>query len=242
MADKLLLAIETSGRAGSVALACDERLLGSRRLSQDRPHTSELLPTIRDLLRETGHRLADVALFAYSCGPGSFTGLRVAATVGRMMQSAVGCRVVAVPTLEVIARNTLAHPDRPKRIVALLDAKRGQAYAAVYERVADDELQALVPAGLCEPAALLASVERPFWIVGEGIAKHADACTASGGHVLDEAFWPPSAEQVLAVARRMAAAGRVCKPEEIIPLYIRPPECEEVYEKRRAEARRKRGE
>ena len=96
MADELLLAIETSGRIGSVGLAAGERLLGLRRLSADRRHTSELLPTIRDLLRENERRLADVDVLGYSAGPGSFTGLRVAATVGRMVQSAVGCRVVAV--------------------------------------------------------------------------------------------------------------------------------------------------
>jgi tRNA threonylcarbamoyladenosine biosynthesis protein TsaB len=83
MPDELLLAIETSSRTGSVALACGERPLGARQLSQDRPHTAELLPAIDDLLRENGRRLADVDVFAYSCGPGSFTGLRVAATVRR---------------------------------------------------------------------------------------------------------------------------------------------------------------
>ncbi len=242
MADELLLAIETSSRTGSVALAGGQRLLGRRRLSENRPHTSALLPAIDDLLRENGRRLAEVDIFAYSCGPGSFTGLRVAATVGRMMQSAVGCRVVAVPTLEVIARNTLAHPDRPKRVAALLDAKRGQVYGAVYERVAGDELRPLVSARLCEPATLLDSLELPFSIIGEGVRQHADACVASAGRVLDEAYWPPSAEHVLAIGRRLAAAGQVCKPEEIVPLYIRPPECEEVYEQRRAAARRKRGE
>ena len=200
------------------------------------------MPTIRDLLRENGRRLADVDVFAYSSGPGSFTGLRVAATVGRMMQSAVGCRVVATPTLEVIARNTLAHPSAPACVVALLDAKRGQVYAAVYERRGDDDLRPLVPAHLCEPGALLESVAAPFCIVGAGAAVHAEACTASVGEVLNESYWPPSAEQVLAIGRRMAAAGHVCKPEEILPLYIRPPACEEVYEQRRAEARRRRGE
>lgn len=242
MAQELLLAIETSARVGSIGLARGGRLLGLRRLSADRRHTAELVPAVRDLLREHDRRLADVDLFAYSCGPGSFTGLRVAATMGRMMQSAVGCRVVAVPTLEVIARNTLAHPGKPARVAVLLDAKRGQVYGAVYERGADDELRSVVEAGLYDPAGWLKSIARPFWIVGEGAGKHAAACTASGGRVVDESHWPPSAEHVVAIAQRMAAGGRVCQPEEIVPLYIRPPECEEVYETRRATARRRRRE
>lgn len=249
MSAELFLAIETSGRVGSVALALGNDRLGLRRLSADRRHTAELLPTIAELLDEHRRRLADVDVFAYSCGPGSFTGLRVAATVGRMIQSATDCRVVAVPTLEVIARNALRHPDRPSRVVALLDAKRGEVYAAVYERVetepqagAEAGLRPVAAAGVHAPAALLAEVAPPFWIVGEGIARHREASEASGGHVLDEPYWTPSAEHVLAIARRMAAAGRFCQPEDIVPLYLRPPECEEVYERRRAEARERRGE
>jgi tRNA threonylcarbamoyladenosine biosynthesis protein TsaB len=242
MTDGLLLAIETSGRVGSVGLALGERVLGLRRLSADRRHTAELLPAIRDLLTEHGHGLGDVDVFCYSSGPGSFTGLRVAATVGRMVQSAVGCRVVAVSTLEVIARNAIAHPDRPGRIVSLLDAKRGQVYAAAYAREANGKLRPIVDAGLYEPAALLKGIEPPFAIVGEGVRQHAEACASSRGVVLDESYWPPSAEHVLAISRRMAAAGEICQPHEIIPLYIRPPECEEVYEQRRAAARQRRGE
>ena len=186
--------------------------------------------------------MADVDIFAYSCGPGSFTGLRVAATVARMMQSAVGCRVVAVPTLEVIARNALHHPDRTTRILALLDARREQVYAAVFERVDDDTLRCVTEADVHEPAALLNTIDPPFWIVGEGVRAYEEACAASEGKVLDRSYWPPSVEQVLAIAQRMAAEGRFCRPEEIVPLYLRPPACEEVYEQRRAEARRRRGE
>jgi tRNA threonylcarbamoyladenosine biosynthesis protein TsaB len=242
MADELLLAIETSGPHGGVGLGLGGQTLGARALAADRRHTAELLPTIRDLLSEHGRRLADVGVFAFSCGPGSFTGLRVAATIGQMMQSVVGCRVVAVPTLEVIARNALAHPDRPARIVALLDARRGQVYAAVFERVDDDTLRCVAEAGVHEPVALLDAIAPPFWIVGEGVRPYADVCAASRGVVLDEMHWPPAVEQVLALALRMSAEGRFCRPEQIVPLYLRPPACEEVYEQRRAEARRRRGE
>ncbi len=242
MADELFLAIETSGPHGGVGLALGGRTLGLRRLATDRRHTAELLPTIRELLDEHERRLMDVAVFAYSCGPGSFTGLRVAATVGRMTQSAVGCRVVAVPTLEAIARNALAHPDRPTRIVALLDARRGQVYAAIFERVDADTLRSVTEAGLHEPNALLDTIEPPFCILGDGVKAHAEACAASKGAVLDEPYWPPSVEHVMAIAQRMAAEGRFCRPEEIVPLYLRPPACEEVYVQRRAEARRRRGE
>ena len=96
-------------------------------------------PTIRDLLDENGLTASEVGVFCYSRGPGSFTGLRIAATVGRMLQSAVDCRVVAADTIEVVARNVLSHPDRPERIVAILDVGRARAYAALFQRVGDAE-------------------------------------------------------------------------------------------------------
>ena len=240
--DKIMVALETSGRRGSVALARDGELAAFRRLSAERTHTSELMPTVQELLGEVGVRPADISLYCYSCGPGSFTGLRVAATVGRMLQSALGCSVVAVPTLEVIARNALVHPERPERLVAILDAKRGQVYGAVFERRGESDLQTVVEPGIYDPAPWLASVTRPFSIIGEGVAFHREPCAASGGVILEEDYWPPSAEHVVVVGGRLARNGRLCRPEQIVPLYLRPPECEEVYETRRAAARRRRGE
>ena len=240
--DKIMVALETSGRRGSVALARDGELAAFRWLSAERTHTSELMPTVHELLGEVGVRPADISLYCYSCGPGSFTGLRVAATVGRMLQSALGCRVVAVPTLEVIARNALVHPERPERLVAILDAKRGQVYGAVFERRGESDLQTAVEPGIYAPAPWLASVKRPFSIIGEGVAFHREPCAASGERILEEAYWPPSAEHVVIVGGRLARNGRLCRPEQIVPLYLRPPECEEVYETRRAAARRRRGE
>ena len=237
-----MLAIETSSLRGSVALGRGGRLLGLRWLSGDRRHTAELMPTVQQLLSEQDLHAADVRVLCYSCGPGSFTGLRIAATVGRMLQSAVDCRVIAVPTLEVVARNVLAHPEEPGRIVSILDAKRGRVYAALFERVNDAELRTLIDADVRDPAGWLIELEKPFWITGEGLTRHRAACEASGGKIVDDSYWPPSAEHVLAVGRRMAADGRFCRPEEILPLYLRPPECEVVYEQRRAEARRRRGE
>ena len=237
-----MLAVETSTRPGSVALSSGLAPPAIRELAPERRNAAELMPAIDDLLRGAGRRLRDVTLFGYSRGPGSFTGLRVAATLGRMLQSAVGCAVVAVPTLEIIARNALSHPEQPARLAVILDARRGQVFGGVFER-RDDELVTVVPAGLFDPEPWLSTLEQqPLWVMGEGLKKHGEAVTACEGRVLEEEYWPVRVEHVVTVGRRLAAAGSFCRPEEIVPLYIRPPECEEVYEQRRAEARRRRGE
>jgi tRNA threonylcarbamoyladenosine biosynthesis protein TsaB len=237
----LTLALETSSARGGVALARGSLPPLVRTLETASGHAGELFPAIRDLLHDAGARLADVTLLAFSHGPGSFTGLRLAATIARMLQSSIGCTVVAVPTLEVIATNALAHPDRPSPLAVILDARRGQVFGALFER-RNDELETARPAGMFDAASWLAGLPRPFWILGDGIPKHADAVAASGGTVLDETYWPPRAETVLRLGQRLAAGGHTCSPAEIVPAYFRPPECEEVYETRRAQARRRRGQ
>lgn len=238
----LQLALETSSPRGSVAIGRNGQIVCARTLRAERRHTGELLPAIRDSLTQLGAAPHDVREVHFSHGPGSFTGLRVAATVARMWQSATGCRVIAVPSLEVIARNGLAHPDRPGRLAVILNARQGKLFGAVFVRAGDDQVQALTHAGLFDAAAWLADVEKPCWVLGDAVGAQADAIAAAGVRPLPEEYWWPDARHVLAVGDRLAAAGEFCRPEQIVPAYLRPPECELVYEKRRAAARARRGD
>jgi hypothetical protein len=77
-------------------------------------------------------------------------------------------------------------------------------------------------------------------VLGEGVRKYAGEVAAAGLEVLAEECWWPRAGEVLAIGRGLAAAGEFCAPEAILPAYLRPPECEEVYERRRAEAKARR--
>ena len=242
MKDNLILAIETSSARGSVAVGTSAHVLAARTLSAQRRHTGELLPAIQDLLAEIGRQPADVACLCFSQGPGSFTGLRVAATVARMWQSATGCRVVGVPSLEVIAQNGLDRPERPNRLAAIIDARQGKLFGAVYEPAEIGALNEVVPAGLHVGEQWLADLPQPCWVLGEGVSAHTDQIQAAGLTVLPVDCWLPDARQVLIVGARRAAAEQFCAPAEIVPHYLRPPECEEVYEQRRAEARERRGE
>jgi tRNA threonylcarbamoyladenosine biosynthesis protein TsaB len=223
-----------------------------RALSAERKNAAELLPAICELLAEIGAEPGDVGVVCFSQGPGSFTGLRVAATLARMWQSATGCRVVAVPTLEVVARNALALADTPARLAVIVDARRGQVYGAVFERLHNahcsraaaydaDELRTVADAGLYDAATWLGGLEKPCGVLGEGVAKHRPEVIAAGLEILPEETWWPDAREVLAIGWRLAAEGRFCSPEEILPAYLRPPECEEVYEQRRAEAQARHG-
>jgi tRNA threonylcarbamoyl adenosine modification protein YeaZ len=264
--DALTLAIETSSLRGSVALGWGDEVLAGRVLSEEHKHAAELLPAVHELLSEAGRTPADVGVVCFSQGPGSFTGLRVAATVAQMWQSAVGSRVVAVPTLEVIARNGLAAEDAPRRLAVILDARRGKIFGAVFERTSrpsadpslggrgngpspdpspegrgtNGDLKAVAEAALHEVRAWLASLHRPCALLGDGLNQHRQLVLAMGLVALPEPLWWPDARQVLVIGRQRATVGLFCTPEQIVPAYLRPPECEEVYEQRRAEARARR--
>ena len=142
----LILAVETSSRVGSVAIALGSRLLGETRFSSPLRHSAEVFPAIRELLERFGHKPAQIEHVYISGGPGSFTGLRIAAALAKAMHLANAARIVAVDTLDVVAANVVslergasaANHEMPSadcdRIAAVLDAKRGQFFIAVYER------------------------------------------------------------------------------------------------------------
>lgn len=125
-----LLAIETSHGEGSIALAKDGVVVASRRLPGQRRNATELLPEVRAALIKAAIRPESLAGIAFSGGPGSFTGLRVAATVARMLHSVWGTPVSRISTLEAIAENALAD-KRAAHLMAMVAAKQQQVFAAL---------------------------------------------------------------------------------------------------------------
>lgn len=237
MTSDVVLCVETSGAGGGVLAAEGDRIVVSALPLAPRS-AAALAPTVRDALAELDRKLADVRLFCFSAGPGSFTGLRIAATMARMLQSVTGCDVIATPTLSLTAMNAPPTVDMP--VLALLDARPGEVFAAFFDPI-DSTLRERIPAALHKEDALFDQLSPPFVALGAGVAKRRDRITALGGVVLDEALWAPRVERVHELGLAMRARGEICKPEEIRPLYLRPPECEEVFETRRAAARARRG-
>lgn len=248
-ADASILAIETSGSIASVALGHGENVLAERMLDAGVRHASVLLPALGSICRDAGVALAEIRLVCFSAGPGSFTGLRVAATVASMIQSVSGCDVVAVHSLQAIAANCLTSVEPGGLIVPLLPASHGHVFAAAYARE-NDELIEKMPEQMCAVAGLATTasafaaknVAGSLLAVGEGIRGNEGPLLAAGFRLAHPSLWNARAARVLRLGARLAAMGRFCGPGEIVPHYIRPPEAEQVYESRRAAARLRRGE
>jgi len=143
-----LLAIETSGARGGIALLAAEgedepTLLEEVYLQEGFRHARDLLPTIRAACDRAGWSPRAVDALAISIGPGSFTGVRIAVVLAKFMAYDAAAQVVPVPSLRAMAAG--APPDRSP-LACIRDAKRGGLYASVFERRAGDLVETFGPA------------------------------------------------------------------------------------------------
>ncbi|MCB9852640.1 MAG: tRNA (adenosine(37)-N6)-threonylcarbamoyltransferase complex dimerization subunit type 1 TsaB [Phycisphaerales bacterium] len=231
-----ILAIETSGRRGAVALGIGANLLEEVVFATDRERARDLLPCIDEAVRRQGWRPGQVQHCYVSVGPGSFTGLRVAVTFARHLALATGCKLCAVPTMDVMALNALALDPAPELVATFLDARKDQVFAAAFRR-ANHIFQSLDVVRMSAPAEFLNELARPIVVLGEGVVHHRTAIEAAGGIVADESLWRPTASSVLTLGWRMAQAGRFVAPQDLVPAYVRRPEAEEVWDRRQAESK-----
>lgn len=228
-----ILALETSGRVGSVAVARGDRVLTVQRFTADQRHAVELLPTVQRLCHDAGFAPGQLDEVYVSTGPGSFTGLRIGITVARTLAWSAGASVVAVPTLEVIAQNALDYDPPPDALGVILDAKRGRIFAAAMAKHGD-EYQRVDEPTEWEPHTFIRSLPAGSALMGEGMAYHQTAIQASGLPVLPASLNRPRAETVHRIGHRLALAGRYDDPRTLVPVYIRRPEAEEVWDRRHA--------
>ena len=227
-AEPLILAVETSGRTGSVALAVGGQMLAEAAFSAPMRHSLEIFPTVVALLarlkREPGH----IEHIYISVGPGSFTGLRIAVTMAKMMHFANASKIVAVDTLDVIAANAPDYINTGEKIVTILDAKRGQFFTAVYQKNQSQWTKLLPGCLMTAPQFLNRFARRePIWLLGEGLVYYKDRFKADGIRFLDKRYWSPRAEKVHLLGWEMALAGQFANALTLQPAYLRRPEAEE---------------
>ena len=224
------LAIETSGRLGSVAIVEDQRVLQQSDFPHGLKHAAGIVQAIDKLMRSQGWEPRDLQALYVSAGPGSFTGLRIGITLAKTLAFATGAKVVAVPTVEVLARNA---PPAASNLVIVLDAKREQIFTArLHRATADADWMIQEPAHLDSLRAMLARSPRPVHLLGEGIAFHRQFIAEDDPGVIQtpEALWNARASHVAALGARMLASGQSTDPYLLTPVYIRKPEAEEKFE------------
>ncbi len=225
----MILALETSGYGGSVALLDGDKPLAELPLDSRRRSAASLAPAIAQVLAAAGHRAADVRLVAVTIGPGSFTSLRVGVTTAKAFAYAVGAQVVAVNTLEAIAAHwqwsTGGVAGAPTIIAAAIDAQRGDVYAARFH-VVGERLEGLAPAAICAAGDWLASLA-PGWLATGPALETLAPRLPSGISTAPRESWLPTAATVGRLAAARHAAGQHDDLWTLAPLYLRRSAAEE---------------
>jgi tRNA threonylcarbamoyladenosine biosynthesis protein TsaB len=220
----LILAVETSGRMGSVALAAGDKLFAETSFSGPMRHSAEIFPAISDLLGKFDKKPDQIEHIYISAGPGSFTGLRIAVTFAKTMALANGAKIVAVDTLDCIAANVNPQ-DKSELLGVILDAKRGQFFIAVYEKTPDAIWKKVLPDCLLTAEEFISRFTgKPLVLTGEGLVFYKDKFTHKNTRVLDEKFWNPSAANIYRLGRQLALQNQFADPLTLIPNYIRGPD------------------
>ncbi len=230
---KVALAVETSGGRGSVLVACGEEILASDSFKVEQQHGVQLLPTVDALTKKAELLPTDFDEVYVSGGPGSFTGLRIGITFAKAMAFALDCKVVRVPSLDVLAQNALELEPEPQRVISIFDAKRGNVFGRTFE-LRGDLYEPIDEPKERAPSEYLAK-QSPATILGAGVPRHFDVIEQSTGIAIagsDCDFG--RAEWVLRLGARLAAQNNYISLNELIPIYIRKPDAEEKWEARQA--------
>lgn len=191
-----ILAFETTDAIASVALYLDGEVFETV-IDTDRRHAESVLPAAEALLSAHGISTADMDAFAADVGPGSFTGVRIGVCTANALGAAHNKPVVAVNALE-----SLAYPYRDQTVCALIDARNGNGYGAVYRNG-----QTVVPPCACVMDEFTANLPENCRMVGTGT---------------DDPILPAASCVARIAAERQGE-------KEIAPLYLKPSQAERMW-------------
>jgi len=220
-----ILALDLSSPSGSIALMEDGSISGEFSSPEAVVHSTWLPGAVRDFLGPLGLSPAEIDIFATTVGPGSFTGTRVAVSTVKGLAWALGRKVYGASTLKAIAHNAAGPDDRA--VCALLDARKGEIYAALYRRGAGGALDTLMQERVITPDGLLDELGRirpgPVAFIGDGVKLCAvEALLAiERASVVPEAHWRVKASVVARMAHDDIDGA--LPPELLSPVYLRKP-------------------
>lgn len=223
----MLLAFDTTLDICSVALLDGKGRVASHiSAPMTRGHAEALVPMIDQALADAGADMEAVRRVCVTIGPGTFTGVRVGISAARGLALALGIPVAGIGTLEMLAAGAAFSVDLAagSKILATIDARRGQAYLALYRVAAPEDGYPLCR--LVDPAAV-ALEETGAWLTEHTGPEEKVVAVGSAAGILDGRLFEriiDVAADAATVARLAAALPKARWGEKPRALYLRPPD------------------
>ncbi|MCP4170680.1 MAG: tRNA (adenosine(37)-N6)-threonylcarbamoyltransferase complex dimerization subunit type 1 TsaB [Fuerstiella sp.] len=222
----LILAVDTSGFEGSIAVSDDRCVLAERSLiAEGRRHAQTLVLQVDAILKALHLAPCDMDAVAVSVGPGSFTGLRVGVVFAKTFAWANSASLVAVDTLRAVAQQAAGDVSK---IAVISDAQRSEVF--VNEYTWDALSEAFLADGAVRIETIQAAVgqivERGLHVTGPGLAKFAGQFS-DASMLMNSSLWIPGAAAVAQIGSLMLADSQLADPNTLEPLYIRRSYAEE---------------
>lgn len=220
-----ILAFDASSSACSVALLHKGE---AHLLHEIAPmmHAQRMLPMIHELLENFSLSIHDLDAIAYGCGPGSFTGIRIATSVAQGLGYVAKKPILCISSLAILAQ-TCYDKHASEQLLVAVDARMGQVYWASYCLDAEHLVTLTAPEALQAPDSIpLMSQVQPgthHWHgVGDGWALYEEElCTRLGWRPVATHDVMPHATALLKLAVRQYAQGNWTNPQEAMPVYLR---------------------
>ncbi len=210
----LVMGLDTALQRCSVAILRDGAVVGDQSVDMARGHAEHLAPMAAAALAEAGVEIADLDRIGVVVGPGGFTGVRIALSFARGLAIGVDIDVVGITSLAALAGNA-GDAGAGELVAPIIDARRGQVYAALYEQ-----------SGLCRVPPFVSDPEQAIKQLADDTQGRQTVAIGSGVGLLPPGAWRPSAgdaqidAKVVAALAAEAAPPFGCPP----PLYLRGPD------------------
>jgi tRNA threonylcarbamoyladenosine biosynthesis protein TsaB len=218
-----LLALDTSSVACSVALRIGDDLT-ERHEEQPREHTRLLMPMIESLLADAGASLSDLDAIVLGNGPGSFIGMRIAASVAQGLAFGASLQIVPVSSMAAIAARVIAVHGAGEVIVAQ-DAHMQEVYLGIYRPGPGSNPEATIAERLHDLSAIAElepSSDRSRFGAGYGWQRYPELLVANRDRVSNVVdILHPHATDLLGLATIALENGGGVKPQNIAPAYLR---------------------
>lgn len=217
----IILHIEASTECCSVALSNEGEIIFEKRNSEERSHAKVLAPFVEEAIGyadDRGHAIEAVAL---SCGPGSYTSLRIASSTAKGVCYGRNIPLIAIPTTAVMCVPALLYQELPEDalLCPMIDARRNEVYATVYDRALSEVMP--TSAVIVDDESFKEYLDKhPVYFIGNGAEKCKELIAHPNAHFPD-AYRQPHAKWMMPLAERAFNEGSFRDIAYFEPFYLK---------------------